>query len=228
MMAVAVPFSDGGVVGGTQVATVKESTSLRTKYLGKVPPRLETLYHVSRQHEESMKRKGNSRSQQRHVRAPNDGIRNLRVESRDGYKHDRVHESRHDVLHYHREEVPRRYASCREDHDNDLGECGSEESTNECPTPEVHGPVGGGPFASVVTQTELEREIDQDYQGHVVLSKALVQKFQIGDRIISLEADLRDQVDYDDGLDVLQLEDPQHYFVDVEDALPVAGLVFAL
>lgn len=41
------PFSEsaaGGVVGGMQVATVKKSTSLRTKKRGKVPPKLETLY----------------------------------------------------------------------------------------------------------------------------------------------------------------------------------------
>lgn len=33
----------GGSSGGLQVATVKTSTSLRTKNLGKVPPRLDTL-----------------------------------------------------------------------------------------------------------------------------------------------------------------------------------------
>lgn len=31
--------------GGMHVATVKKSTSLRMKKRGKVPPRLETLYH---------------------------------------------------------------------------------------------------------------------------------------------------------------------------------------
>lgn len=34
------------VVGGLQVADVKASTSRRTKYLGNVPPRLETLLHM--------------------------------------------------------------------------------------------------------------------------------------------------------------------------------------
>jgi len=32
--------------GGRQVATVKASTSLRTKKRGKVPPRLETLHRI--------------------------------------------------------------------------------------------------------------------------------------------------------------------------------------
>ena len=32
--------------GGMQVADVKRSTSLRMKKRGKVPPRLETLYHL--------------------------------------------------------------------------------------------------------------------------------------------------------------------------------------
>ena len=36
--------SVNGSEGGKQVASVKKSTSLRTKIRGKVPPRLETLY----------------------------------------------------------------------------------------------------------------------------------------------------------------------------------------
>lgn len=43
------PFrsASGAVSGGLQVASVKASTSLRTKKRGKVPPRLDTLEVIS-------------------------------------------------------------------------------------------------------------------------------------------------------------------------------------
>lgn len=43
------PFRDSGAGetdGGMQVASVKRSTSLRIKYFGNVPPRLDTLHQL--------------------------------------------------------------------------------------------------------------------------------------------------------------------------------------
>ena len=82
---------DGGLEGGEQVATVRTSMSLRTKNLGNVPPRLDTLVDVSCLVEITEIKTFNLRSQEGHISTPIHRIRNLSMECRHSDKHDCVH-----------------------------------------------------------------------------------------------------------------------------------------
>jgi hypothetical protein len=172
--------------------------------------------------------RGDVRSQQRHVRAADDGVRDLSVERADSNKHDRVHERGEHVLRDDDEEESARRAAAGEDGDDELREARSDEAADEGPAPDVHGRVRLAPFSDVVAQEDFDGEVDEDDEGELFLLEALVEELQAGDCVVGLEADLRDQVDDDEGLDVLELQDAPHGLVDFFDAVRVAVAVFAL
>lgn len=60
------------------------------------------------------------------------------------------------------------------------------------------------------------------------MTEPLVDEFEICDCVIGLEADFGDQVDYDDALNILELEYAEHAFVDIQDAVSLFGFFFAL
>src|SRR5271170_5691809 len=121
--------------GGLQVASVKRSTSLRMKNLGKVPPRLETLPVVSATCHGIWNFR-NLRCEQGHVGPPNGWIRDPSMEGRNCNEHDRAHECGVDVLSNHHQHVPRWHWIGRIDHDGDLGKDCRSKPCNECPAPE--------------------------------------------------------------------------------------------
>ena len=196
-----------------------------------MPPRLETLgKNVRREIQEGGGgvKGGDVRSQQRHVRAADDGVGDLGVECADSNKHDRVHERGEHVLCDDDEEEPARCAVAGEDGDDELREARCDEAADEGPAPDVHGRVRLAPLADVVAQEDFNGEVDEDDEGELFLLEALVEQLQAGDCVVCLEADLRDQVDNDEGLDVLELQDAPHGLVDFFDAVGVAVAVFAL
>ena len=154
--------------------------------------------------------RGDVRSQQRHVRAADDGVRDLSVERADGDEHDRVHERGEHVLGDDDEEEPACCAAAGEDGDDKLRKAGCDEAADEGPAPDVHGRVCLAPLADVVAQEDFDGEVDEDDEGELFLLEALVQELQACDCVVRLETDLRDQVDDDEGLDVLELQDAPH------------------
>ena len=58
------------------------------------------------------------------------------------------------------------------------------------------------------------------------MAESLVDELEVCDGIVGLEANLGDEVDYDDALYISKFEDAEHAFVDFEDAVPFLGLVF--
>lgn len=170
----------------------------------------------------------NSRSEKSHVSTANDRVRDARVEGRDGNKHDGVGKSGKDVLGNDNQHVPRGDTLGREHDNSKLRENGSHQTTHEAPAPETHGRELLRPLSCIVSQTDLEGEVDQNSEGHVLGTESLVKKLEVGDSIVGLEADLGNKVDDDDGLDVLQVEHTPHDLVDVPDAILVFGTLLAL
>lgn len=120
------------------------------------------------------------------------------------------------------------FRSARVDYDSELGEHSSYQSSDEGPTPEAHGSVVGGPLAGIVTQHDFKREVNQHDESHVVLTKALVQELETGDSVIGLETDLGNQVNDNDGLNVLQLQNAPHTLIHIHDAVAILGAVLLL
>lgn len=92
----------------------------------------------------------------------------------------------------------------------------------------MNGRINRRPSPSKIPQTYLKGEIYQDGQGHVFLAEALVQQFEIRDRVIRLKADFSDEVDDDDGLYVSEFENPDHGFVDLHYSIALLGFFLAL
>lgn len=150
------------------------------------------------------------------------------MEGADRDKHDGVHECGKDVFGDNEQEEATCCAASREYGYDELREAGCYEATDKGPAPDVHGRVCLAPFADVVAQEHLHRKVDEDDQGEFFLLEALVQQLQAGDCIVGLEADFGDQVDDDEGLNVLELQDAPHGLVDFLDAVDVPVAVFAL
>ena len=85
---------------------------------------------------------------------------------------------------------------------SDLGECGGEETADKGPGPELHRGEDTAPFTSVVTETDLEGEVNEDRECHVFLREAFVEELKVGYGVVGLEADFGDEVDDDEGLDI--------------------------
>lgn len=166
------------------------------------------------------------RGKQGHVSAPNHGIGNLCVEGRDGDEHDGAGEGGEDVRSDHGEEVPRLHPVRGEDHDHRLSQTGGDQTTNEGVAPDVDGWVGGGPATCVVAETDLEGEINEHRQGHVLLAETLVEQLEVRDGVVGLEADLGDQMYDDDALNVLELENANHASVNFQHTVLVLCLLF--
>lgn len=92
----------------------------------------------------------------------------------------------------------------------------------------MNGWIDSRPSPGKIPQTNLKGEIYQDGQGHVFLAEALVQQFEICNRVISLEPDFGDEVDDDDGLYVSEFENADHGFVDFHYSITLLGFFFAL
>lgn len=170
----------------------------------------------------------NVRSEQRHVGTADERVRDLCVESADCDEHDRVHERREHMFGDDNEEETTSCATGGEDGDNELRESCCRQTANEGVAPNVHGWIRLTPFTNVVAEEHLNREVNQDNKGKLLLLKALIEELQAGDGIIGLESDLGDQVDDDERLDVLELQDAPHGRVDFLDAIGVAVAVLAL
>lgn len=99
-----------------------------------------------------MKRRNeNLRGEEGHVGAADVRIGNLCVESAYGDEHDGAHESTEDVLNDNDAEIGQVGATAGEDHDGELGEGCSDQSTNKRPTPESHWGILFTPLSSIVT-----------------------------------------------------------------------------
>lgn len=170
----------------------------------------------------------NVRSEQRHVGTANERVRDLCVESTDCDEHDRVHERREDMLGDDNEEETACRATGGKDGDDELGEPCCCKTADESVAPDMHGWVGLAPFPDVVAQEDFDREIDKNDKGKLLLLEALIEELQAGNGVVSLESNLGDQVDDNEGLNVLELQDAPHGGVDFLDAIGVAVAVFAL
>jgi len=146
---------------------------------------------------------GGVRGQKRHVCATDLGVRDLCMEGRDCDEHDRAGERGEDVLGDDDEKVPALdHAVLGEDVHRDLGQNRGDEAANEAPHPQLHRREVGTPFAGVVAERDLEWEVDQHRQRHVFLREALVEQLEVGHGVVRLEADLGDQMDDHERLDV--------------------------
>ncbi|KAI6763471.1 hypothetical protein HG531_012859 [Fusarium graminearum] len=124
--------------------------------------------------------------------------------------------------------IPRCDSLGRKDCDDKLGRQSGDKSTNKAPAPKTHWGVLLRPHSSIVTQADLEGEINKNGQSHVILAESLVQKLQVGDTVVSLEANLGDEMNNNDGLDVLKLQNTPHDAVDIPDTIFVLRLVLLL
>lgn len=150
------------------------------------------------------------------------------MKSRNGDKHDGTHKGGKDVFDNDDEEVGCRGAAGWEKHDDQLRKHGGDESSNKGPTPHANGLVLLRPLARIVSQAHFKGEIDEDDQGEIFLTEALVEQLEVGDGIVGLEANLRNEVDEDESLDIFQLHDTSHSFVDPPHALILLGGVLFL
>ena len=150
------------------------------------------------------------------------------MKGRDGDELNGAHEGREDVLEDDKKQVPRRDALLGEDHHDPLCEHRRRQSADERPAPQVHGRILIGPLPGVVAKSYLEREVDEHRQSQVLLAEAFLEQLQVRDAFVGLEADLRDQVQHDEGLDVLELEDLPHELIHLGDAIANRSLVLSL
>lgn len=175
------------------------------------------------------RRKSDLRGKQGHISTADGRISNFGMEGRDGDEHDGAHESTEDVFDNDQQEVRRGSTSgSREDHDCELSKGGSDQATYESPAPQTHGGVLLAPFASIVAERDFKGKVDEDGEGEIFLGKALVEELEIGDGVVCLEANFGNEMDDDEGLNVLELEDFTHDLVDLDDAVLFLGLVFFL
>lgn len=150
------------------------------------------------------------------------------MERADGDEHDCVHECGENVLGDDKQQETACCATGGEDRYHELCKARRDQAADEGPAPDVHGRVGLAPFADVIAQEDFNGEVDKDNQGELFLLEALVKQFQAGDCIVGLEANLCDQVDDDEGLNVLQLQNTPHGLVYLLYAVGAAIAVLAL
>lgn len=150
------------------------------------------------------------------------------MESADGDEHDSTHESAENVLNDDGKQIRDRGAAYWEGHDHDLCENGGSKSAHESPAPYSDRLVLFAPHAGIVSKCNFEGEVDQNGQRQVFLTEPLVQQFEVRDGVVCLETDLSDQVDDDEDLDVAELHDAAHDFVDVHDAVSFFCTIFTL
>jgi hypothetical protein len=160
-----------------------------------------------------------SRSEEGHVSATNSRIGNLGVESTNGNEHDSAHECTKHMFDNDSKKVRGRGTAYWEGHDHKLCENSSGQPTDEGPAPYSDGSVVFTPHACVVTEKNLEGEVDQNSEREIFLAESLVEEFEVGDGIVRLETDLSNEVDDDEDLDVAQLHDAAHDLVDVHNAV---------
>lgn len=125
------------------------------------------------------------------------------------------------------QQEPSRGSSDREYGHHKLREPSSNQTSHEGPTPDVHRRVSLTPLSDVVTQEDLDREVDEDNEGKLLLLEALIQKLQARNSIVGLESNLGDEVNDDEALDVLQFQDAPHGAVNLSNAIAVLIAVFA-
>ena len=150
------------------------------------------------------------------------------MESADGDEHDGAHESTENMLDDDGKQVRSRGAACWEGHDHELCEDGGGQSADKCPTPYSNRLVFFAPHSCVVSKCNLEGEVDQDSEREIFLAESLVEKFEVRDGVVRLETDFSDEVDDDEDLNVAQLHDASHDFVDVHDAVLLFRTFLAL
>ena len=126
----------------------------------------------------------------------------------------------------HGEQVPRLHPVRGEDHDDCLSQACGNQTTDEGVAPDVDGWIGGGPATRVVAETDLEWEINEHRQSHVLLAETFVEQLEVRDGVVGLKADLGDQVYNDDALDVLELENADHASVHVQHTVLILCLLF--
>jgi hypothetical protein len=141
------------------------------------------------------------------------------MEGADGDEHDRTHESAKHMFDDDGDKVRGRCTSRWEGHDNKLREDSGSQSADEGPTPYSDRLVFFAPHSRVVAEEDLERKVDQNGKREIFLAESFVEEFEVRDGVVRLETDLSDQVDDDEDLDVAQLHDAAHDFVDVHDAV---------
>lgn len=125
------------------------------------------------------------------------------MESRDGDEHHRGGKGGEDVREDHGNEVPSvNNPRGGEDVNGNLSQNSSDEAADKCPEPQLHGREVGTPFSGVVSETDLEGKVDKDSKGEVFLAESLIKELKVGNGIVGLEANLGDQVDDNEGLDV--------------------------
>ena len=72
---------------------------------------------------------------------------------------------------------------------------------------EVGREVRRGETRNSPSAENLEREVDENSNGHVFLQQTLLEKFERGDRVVGHESDFGEEVDDDEGLNVCRVED---------------------
>lgn len=150
------------------------------------------------------------------------------MERTDSHKHDCIHKSRKHMLGNDEQEESSRGASRGEDGHDKLRKPGRNQTPDKRPTPDVHGGIALAPLSNVVAQKHLDRKVYQDDERQLLLLQALVQQLQAGDSVVCLEANLCNQVNDDEALNVLQLENTPHGAVHFSNTVTVSVAILAL
>ena len=150
------------------------------------------------------------------------------MERRDGDKHDRVGERGEDVFDNYCQKVPCLYTIFRKYHDDCLCRTSCDQSTDKGPAPNMNWWIGGRPASSIVTETYFKGEVDENSKGQIFLAETLVNELEVRNSIIGLEADLGDEMNYDDTLNISEFQNAEHTFVDFHNAVALLGLIFTL
>lgn len=88
--------------------------------------------------------------------------------------------------------------------------------------------IGSRPSSGDVSQADLEGKVNQHGKSQVFLTEPLVYELEVGNGVVCLEADLRDEMDNDDALNIFELQDAQHALVYFDDPVALFSRVFAL
>lgn len=150
------------------------------------------------------------------------------MESANSDEHDGAHESAENMLNDDSKQIRDRGAACWEGHYHDLREDSGSKSAHKGPAPNPDRLIFFTPHSSIVAKRDFEGEVNQDGKCQVFLAEPLVQQFEVRDGVVCLETDLSDQVDDDKDLNVAQLHNAAHDFVDVHDAVSFFRAVLAL
>ena len=141
-------------------------------------------------------------SEEGHIGAANRGVCDLGMKRGYSDKHDGGAKGREDVLGDDHKKVPGFNTVFGEDCNGNVRNHGSKETTNKGIRPQSHWLEISTPLAGVISQCDFKREVYQNSKSQILLRKAKIKKFEVGNGIVRLETDFANQMNNNEGLDI--------------------------